>query len=176
MKLSRLNDWHTASDTVGMANHSTTDVVERFATIASLERSQTLLQKTLSEARVPIEEEIRIRLQLADVFIKSFDELQHEQFVHHAVEHLEVVLRKAPRTSSDYPMYLNSLSQARTSEYMITGSLHALDMAVDAAREALEMAIAIDLQSTDYEAQSSIAINLAYALSRRHASSRRLTI
>ncbi|KAI1774166.1 heterokaryon incompatibility protein-domain-containing protein [Hypoxylon cercidicola] len=154
-----------------MANRSS-DGAERSAAIASLERVQALMRQTLAGGKVPLDEEIRLRIQVADMFIKTSDQLQHQQFVHDAVENLEVVLRKVPQTSPDYPKYLDSLSQARTSEYMITGSLHALDLAVQAAREALELAVANDLQTHDFEAQSSIISNLAFALSRRHASSR----
>ena len=147
------------------------DDMERYAAIASLERSQALVRQLLSARTLPNDEEVRLRVQMADSLIKTFDQLQHEQFIHDAVEHLEVVLRKAPQSSPDYSKHLDSLAQARTSEYMITGSSHALDMAVKAAREALELAITSNLQTHDPETQSSIVNNLSYALSRRHASS-----
>ncbi|XXH01246.1 hypothetical protein Hte_007600 [Hypoxylon texense] len=151
-----------------MANRSS-DEVERFAAIASLNRMQDIMRQTLAGGKVPVAEEIRLRVKVAEMLSKS-SELRHPQFLHDAVEHLEIVLRKASHTSPDYPKYLNLMSQARTSEFMAVGSLRALDMAVEAAREALELAMERDFQTHDSETQSSIATNLAFALSRRHAS------
>lgn len=151
-----------------MANRSP-DELERSETIASLEKTQATLQETFATGRVPVEKEIEIRTQIADFLLRSFDQLQHQKFIYDAIQHVETALRRAPRTSPNYPKYLNSLSQARTSEYLMTGSRHALDLAVQAGRQAAELASSSDLRNRDFEAYVDIANTLGFALSRRHA-------
>ncbi|KAK9414378.1 putative HET-domain-containing protein [Seiridium unicorne] len=150
------------------------DEAERAAAIASLQRTQVLLRETFASGDVPVDEEIRVRTQIADVLVSSCDQLQHQPFVHDAIHHLETVLRRASYVSGKYPMYLTSLSKARTSEYMMTGSSRALDLAVESGRQALELAVENDLQSLDFEAQIDIVSSLGFALSRRHALSEKL--
>ncbi|KAK6064047.1 hypothetical protein SCUP515_12015 [Seiridium cupressi] len=150
------------------------DEAERAAAIASLQRTQVLLRETLASGDVPVDEEIRVRTQIGVVLVSSCDQLQHQPFVHDAIHHLETVLRRASYVSGKYPMYLTSLSKARTSEYMMTGSSRALDLAVESVRQALELAVENDLQSLDFEAQIDIVSSLGFALSRRHALSEKL--
>ncbi|KAI0382754.1 heterokaryon incompatibility protein-domain-containing protein [Hypomontagnella monticulosa] len=97
------------------------DARERSTTIASLERTQAMLRETFATGRVPVEKEIEIRTQ---------------QFIYDAIQHMET--------------YLNSLAQDRTSEYMITGSQNALDLAVEAGRQAAELAAASNLQDLGF--------------------------
>ncbi|KAK9778525.1 putative Heterokaryon incompatibility (HET) domain-containing [Seiridium cardinale] len=156
-----------------MASRSS-DEAERAAAIASLESTQALLRETFASGNVPVDEEIRAGTQIADVLVSSCDQLQHQPFIHDAIHHLETVLRRAPYVSGKYPMYLTSLSKARTSEYMMTGSSYALDLAVESGRQALELAVENDLQSLDFEAQRDIVSSLGLALPRRHALSEKL--
>ncbi|KAK9800042.1 putative Heterokaryon incompatibility (HET) domain-containing [Seiridium cardinale] len=139
------------------------DEAERAAAIASLERTQALLRETFASGNVPVDE-IRVRTQIADVLVSSCDQLQHQPFIHDAIHHLETVLCRAAYVSGKYPMYLTSLSKARISEYMMTGSSHGLDLVVELGLQALDLAVESDLQSLDFEAQMDIVSSLGFAL------------
>lgn len=147
---------------------------ERAATIERLTRSQAMLQETFASGRVPVDEEIRIRTQFADVLVKTCDHLRHPQLLQDGIQHLETILRRVPQTSPDYLKHLNALCHARTSEYLMTHSGHALDEAVKAGQRALEFAQSTALQLRDPEGYLEILNNLSFALSRRNAVSMNL--
>ncbi|KAI8633030.1 heterokaryon incompatibility protein-domain-containing protein [Xylariaceae sp. FL1651] len=156
-----------------MANRSIEET-NRTATIASMERTQGLLREKLASGNVPVDEEVRLRSLTADVFIQTYDQLRHPPFIHDAVHHIEAILRHIPREADEYHIHLTSLSKARTSEYMIVGSRHALDLAIEAGREALELARNNDPEGFDSKSYMDTISTLGYALSRRHAVSANL--
>ncbi|KAI0459505.1 heterokaryon incompatibility protein-domain-containing protein [Xylaria acuta] len=148
--------------------------IERTAAIASLEQTQRHLREALALGNVPVDQEVRLRSSIADVIIRTYDHLRHPPFIHDAIRHIEAILRHIPREADEYHIHLTSLSKARTSEYLIAGSGHALDLAIEAGREALQLARNNDPKGFNSETQLDIVSTLGYALSRRHAISANL--
>lgn len=144
------------------------------ANIASVERMQRLLRESLASGNVPADREVWLRSRIAEVIIEGYDDLQHPPFIHDAIHHIETILRHIPREAPEYHIHLTSLSKARTSEYMVTGSKHALDLAIDAGREALQSATNNNPEGLESKARLDIVSTLGYALSRRHAISANL--
>jgi hypothetical protein len=134
---------------------------------------QSMLRSTLSTGRVPIEEEIKMRYQFSRYSFGLFEHTQRPSYPQDAIEHLEVILRHWPESSSDLPRFLNSLSYMRVSEYGITKSTRALDEAAELSLRAKEEAVRKDLRNQDPPLYFDILNNLGYAQSHRYGEHRR---
>jgi hypothetical protein len=134
-----------------------------------LTQAQTMLQEALASGRVPPGEEVTLRYNFAEGLIQCSRGIRQPQLLRDAVDHLETILRRVPESSPDYPKYLNKLCDARTSEYLITNSEHALDEAARAGRRALESAQSTSLQVRDLQGYLELLTNASFALSRRNA-------
>ncbi|KLU87683.1 hypothetical protein MAPG_06677 [Magnaporthiopsis poae ATCC 64411] len=118
------------------------DDKQRATALADVERCEARMQQALSTGLIPPSQEIALRFDLSKAFVSAFGDLRSEAILHHA---------------------------ARTSQYMVSrSSPHAIDMAVDAGREASRLA------KHGSKAYLSILGHLAYALTWRHYHSRKL--
>ncbi|KAL8299375.1 hypothetical protein RB593_009323 [Gaeumannomyces tritici] len=108
------------------------DDEKRAIVIAELERAEAHAEHMLSSGVFSLSEEVALRLALAKTSVGVFKELRNEAALHYATRHLQTILRKVPRSSPDYPTYLNQLCYARNLQYMVSRSSDAIDMAVDA--------------------------------------------
>ncbi|KAL8364569.1 hypothetical protein RB595_003720 [Gaeumannomyces hyphopodioides] len=145
------------------------DDKKRAIAIADIERGEARAQQVLSSGLVPPSEEVALRFRLSKAYVSAFEDLRSEAVLHYATRHLQDILRKAPRSSPDYPTYLDLLCHARTLQYMVSrSSSDTIDMAVDAGRDAFRLA------KHGSKAYLSIVKNLASALTNRYALSRKL--
>lgn len=134
-------------------------------------RSQRMLQEALATGRVPVEQEIKARLSMARLLLRSYDYLKHQRLVDLAIQHLETILRRASPDSPEYPEYLTKLLQARLSEYLATSSEQALHLAIQVGHKALDSSIAVDLSTKQPDDYRIILSDLAHARSHRHLTS-----
>ncbi|KAI0439409.1 heterokaryon incompatibility protein-domain-containing protein [Xylaria telfairii] len=156
-----------------MANREMEET-QRMENIAFVERMQRLFRESLAAGNIPADKEVWVRSQIAEIIIERYDNLQHPPFIHDAIHHVETILRHIPREAPEYHIHLTSLSKARTSEYLVTGSEHALDLSIEAGRKALQLATSNNPEGLDVKTRLDIANTLGYALSRRHAISANL--
>ncbi|KAJ3524033.1 hypothetical protein NM208_g12212 [Fusarium decemcellulare] len=141
----------------------------RLEAIASIANSQATVRQVLASGVLPVDQEISIRAQMADLLIQTYDRHEQQQYIRDAIQHLETILRRLPRDSPERPRHLSTLSYAKMSEHNITNSRHALDEAISTARRARELAITFDLIQRDPGAYFHILTNLGFALSHRYA-------
>ncbi|KAF4458951.1 heterokaryon incompatibility (HET) domain-containing [Fusarium albosuccineum] len=132
----------------------------RLEAIASIANSQATVRQVLASGVLPVDQEISIRAQMADLLIQTYDRHEQQQYIRDAIQHLETILRRLPRDSPDRPRHLSTLSYAKMSEHNITNSRHTLDEAISTARRARELAITFDLIQRDPGAYFHILTNL----------------
>lgn len=153
-----------------MASHQSTrsgDDIPFLQRIASL---QSGLRDALASGTIPLEKEIVIRSQLADLLIRGYeqDSQGNVQHLRDATQHIDAILRRLPRESPERPLHLSRLSYACMSEYMATRSRFSIDEAVRYGRLARREAMATRLPENDIELYCEILNNLGVALSHRH--------
>ncbi|KAF5005593.1 hypothetical protein FDECE_8000 [Fusarium decemcellulare] len=141
----------------------------RLEAIASIANSQATVRQVLASGVLPVDQEISIRAQMADLLIQTYDRHEQQHYIRDAIQHLETILRRLPRDSPERPRHLSTLSYAKMSEHNITNSRHALGEAISTARRARELAITFDLIQRDPGAYFHILTNLGFALSHRYA-------
>jgi hypothetical protein len=129
---------------------------------------QSVLCRTLSEGVVPVEREIEMRGLLSQYLLNLFEQTRRPSSLHDAIEHVEVILRRLTKSSPDLPLYLDSLSYMRVSEYGITKSTRALDQAVELSLRAKGEASKSNLLNRDPELYFKILNDLGYVLSHQY--------
>ena len=144
------------------------DAIEHQAAITSIARVQTVFRQTLASGTVPVDEEIRMRANIADLLIETSIQLSQQQYLYDAIEHQETILRRVPQDHPDRPKHLNTLSFAKMSEYTVAGSRHALDKAVLYGSQAKDLATSMGLVEHHPEMHLRILNNLGFALSQRN--------
>lgn len=138
--------------------------MSRDGILSSLARSQALFAETLARGTVPVEEEIKMRNQLADLFIQVGTQLSDQKLIDDAIHHLDTILRRIGEGSSDRAKVFLGLSKAKFELYRQTDSQHSLDLAVFYGRQAKELAIASSLREHSLETYVQILTNLGYIL------------
>ncbi|TPX16881.1 uncharacterized protein E0L32_003443 [Thyridium curvatum] len=128
-----------------------------------------MLRQHLASGTIPVDQEVRMRQEAAEFLIQHYNQLQQPQFIHDAIEHLEIILRRIPQDSPDRAKYLNRLSYAKMTEHMITSVQRSLDQAVRYGRQAKEVAEATRLLDRQVSVYFEILSNYGFALSHRYA-------
>ncbi|KAH8879446.1 HET-domain-containing protein [Thozetella sp. PMI_491] len=126
--------------------------------------AQAALRQRLSTGTIPVEEEISDRARIAQLLIRTHEQLGQPQYVQDAIGHLETILRRVPEDSPDRAKHLHALSFARVSHYTLTNSKWSLNAAVIIGCEARNMATLYDRDT-----RLQILTNLGVAYSHRHA-------
>ncbi|KAJ4289051.1 hypothetical protein N0V90_011393 [Kalmusia sp. IMI 367209] len=127
------------------------------------------VRQALASGELSIDEEVKIRAQLATILVQNADQTGQKYLIDGAVQHMDTVLRRLPRDSPDRPKHLSRLSYIKISEYSITNSRRALNDAVLNGRRARDMAVATDLLHRDSFEYFDVLNNFGYALSQRFA-------
>ena len=146
----------------------TTNMTARSDIVTTVARAQDLLRETLASGNVPVAEEINLRAESAKSLLRLSEQLQQQQYLYDAIDHLETILRRVPTDSPDRAKHLNTLSYAKMSQYIMLDSRHALDQAVLFGRQARDISSTSEASDTRSALHLKILNNLGYALSHRY--------
>lgn len=138
---------------------------QRNSIIESLTRLDAAFQSHLD--RMTPDEEIRERAKIAKLVMGACVPLRHQGLLQIAVQHLEAILVRLEHESPDRAAHTDALSQARMEEFLMTGSLEALDKAVELDRQAIDSARVTGLQDREPDAYLEILHHSSFSLSRR---------
>ncbi|ROV99831.1 hypothetical protein VSDG_03065 [Cytospora chrysosperma] len=141
--------------------------MNRGEVLSSLAKSQALFAETLARGTVPVEEEIQMRTQLAELFTQFGTRFLDQNLIEGAIQHLDTILRRIGEDSSDRARILQGLSKAKFELYRQTDSQLSLGLAVLYGRQAKELAISSNLREHSLETYIQILTNLGYVLSFR---------
>jgi hypothetical protein len=135
----------------------------------AVSREREMLGEILATGNMSIQEEIKMRADMADLLILSYEQHHYEQFLFDAIAQLETILRRLPKDSPDLPKHLDTLSSTKMTEYTRINSQHTLDEAILYGRKAKDAAAATGLLQRHPAAYFRILTNLGFALAQRNA-------
>ena len=141
------------------------------ALVSQVDGIQEGLRQALAAGTVSLDEEIQVRVLVAQCLHHRFKRLQLPKDLSDAIDHLETVVRRLPPDTPELPKHLDELSYMKVSEYGINQSVLSLNQAIDFGKKAKEIALKVDLLATDPDAFFSILNNLGYAQSHRWGAS-----
>jgi tetratricopeptide (TPR) repeat protein len=137
--------------------------------VSIINSTQSSIEQLFVSSRVPVEEEVKLRLDFAASQIQYGAFYQQASSLELAAEHLDTALRHMSNDSHQRPEALLLYCRVEFERHTLSRSRHALDMSVKHGREARLTANALRLLDNNTTLYIDILTELGHVLSHRNA-------